>query len=155
MATHSSVLAWRIPGTGEPGGLPSMGTHRVRHDWCDLAVAAVWSLLNIQDYAEKLTENTCESSLQIRGQWKYWALKKFFYWDTFTYLTIYPFKVCHSVVFLEICATISMVSFHHPKRNPIPLNHSFSFSLQPLPQPLATTNLLPVSMGFAYSGHLF
>ena len=41
MATHSSVLAWRIPGTGEPGGLPSMGSHRVRHDWSDLAVAAV------------------------------------------------------------------------------------------------------------------
>ena len=32
MATHSSVLAWRIPGTAEPGGLPSMGTHRVGHD---------------------------------------------------------------------------------------------------------------------------
>ena len=40
MATHSSVLAWRIPGTGEPGGLPSMGSHRVGHDWCDLAAAA-------------------------------------------------------------------------------------------------------------------
>ena len=32
VATHSSVLAWRIPGTGDPGGLPSMGSHRVRHD---------------------------------------------------------------------------------------------------------------------------
>ena len=41
MATHSSALAWRIPGTGEPGGLPSMGSHRVGHDWSDLAVAAV------------------------------------------------------------------------------------------------------------------
>ena len=40
MAAHSSVLAWRIPGTGEPGGLPSMGSHRVRHDWSDLAAAA-------------------------------------------------------------------------------------------------------------------
>ena len=40
MATHSSVLAWRIPGTVEPGGLPSMGSHRVGHDWNDLAVAA-------------------------------------------------------------------------------------------------------------------
>ena len=40
MATHSSVLAWRIPGTGEPGGLPSMGSHRVRHNWSDLAAAA-------------------------------------------------------------------------------------------------------------------
>ena len=40
MATHSSVLAWRIPGTEEPGGLPSMGSHRVRHNWSDLAAAA-------------------------------------------------------------------------------------------------------------------
>ena len=39
MATHSSVLALRIPGTGEPGGLPSMGSHRVGHDWSDLAAA--------------------------------------------------------------------------------------------------------------------
>ena len=43
MATHSSVLAWRIPGTGEPGGLPSMGSHRVGHDWSDLAAAAAAS----------------------------------------------------------------------------------------------------------------
>ena len=42
--THSSVLAWRIPGMGEPGGLPSMGLHRVGHDWSDLAAAAAgWS----------------------------------------------------------------------------------------------------------------
>ena len=40
MATHSNVLAWRIPGTGEPGGLPSTGSHRVGHDWSDLAAAA-------------------------------------------------------------------------------------------------------------------
>ena len=44
MATHSSVLAWRIPGTGEPGGLPSMGSHRVGHDWSDLAAAAAAGL---------------------------------------------------------------------------------------------------------------
>ena len=41
MATHSSVLAQRIPGMGEPGGLLSMGSHRVGHDWSDLAAAAV------------------------------------------------------------------------------------------------------------------
>ena len=40
MATHSSVLAWRIPGTGEPGGLRSMGSHKVGHDWSDSAAAA-------------------------------------------------------------------------------------------------------------------
>ena len=46
MATHSSVLAWRIPGTGEPAGLPSMGLRRVGHDWSDLAnqfYSAKWS----------------------------------------------------------------------------------------------------------------
>ena len=40
MATHSSVLAWRIPGTEEPSGLPSVGLHRVGHDWSNLAAAA-------------------------------------------------------------------------------------------------------------------
>ena len=40
MATHSSVLAWRIPGMGGPHGLPSMGSHRVGHDWGNLAAAA-------------------------------------------------------------------------------------------------------------------
>ena len=40
MAAHPSVLAWRIPGMGEPGGLPSMGSHRVGHDWSVLAAAA-------------------------------------------------------------------------------------------------------------------
>ena len=44
MATHSSVLAWKIPGTGKPGRLPSMGSHRVRHDWSDLAAAATGTI---------------------------------------------------------------------------------------------------------------
>ena len=50
MATHSSVLAWRIPGTEEPGGLPSMGSHRVGHDCSDLAAAAADSILKSRDY---------------------------------------------------------------------------------------------------------
>ena len=56
MATHSSVLAWRIPGTGEAGGLPSMGSHRVGHDGSDLAAAAVGvevnTLLNMSGFKE-------------------------------------------------------------------------------------------------------
>ena len=48
MATHSSVLAWRIPGMEEPGGPPSMGSHRVEHDWSDLADHGIlWFLLTI------------------------------------------------------------------------------------------------------------
>ena len=46
MAAHSSVLAWRIPGTGESGGLPSMGSHRVGHNWSDLAAAAAAAACN-------------------------------------------------------------------------------------------------------------
>ena len=54
VATHSSVLAWRIPGTGEPGGLLSMGSHRVGHNWSDLAAEAAFkislNLLLFSDY---------------------------------------------------------------------------------------------------------
>ena len=49
MATHSSVLVWRIPGMGEPDRLPSMGSHRVRHDWRDLAAAAADGVLKSRD----------------------------------------------------------------------------------------------------------
>ena len=44
MASHSSILAWRIPGPEEPGGLPSMGSHSVGHDWRDLAAAAAYKV---------------------------------------------------------------------------------------------------------------
>ena len=58
MATHSSVLAWRIPGTEEPGGLPSMESHRVGHDWSDLAAeaAATEHLLSAKYYAKFFTD---------------------------------------------------------------------------------------------------
>ena len=59
MATHSSVLAWRIPGTGEPGGLPSMGSHRVRHNWSDLTAAA--AAMNILLYPWYPQENIRET----------------------------------------------------------------------------------------------
>ena len=49
MTPHSSVLAWRIPGTGEPAGLPSMGSQRVRHDWSDLVAAATVLLVTYKN----------------------------------------------------------------------------------------------------------
>ena len=55
MATHSSVLVWRIPGMGEPGGLLSMGSHRVWHNWSDLAEAA--SSLNIMVFLKLIYFN--------------------------------------------------------------------------------------------------
>ena len=57
MATHSSVLAWRIPGMGEPGGLPSVGSHRVGHDCSDLAAAAAAGLS--VDLISKLAHTYC------------------------------------------------------------------------------------------------
>ena len=56
MATHSSVLAWRIPGTGEPGGLQSMGSHRVGHDWSDLTAAATFLGRNSKRSSSSWTE---------------------------------------------------------------------------------------------------
>ena len=56
MATYSSVLAWRIPGMEEPGGLPPMGSHRVRHDSSDLAAAAATMTL----YARQQKRHRCE-----------------------------------------------------------------------------------------------
>ena len=52
MATHSSVLAWRIPGMGELGGLPSVGSHKVGHDWSDLAAVATAKSFSIFGYKE-------------------------------------------------------------------------------------------------------
>ena len=65
MATHSSVLAWRIPGMGEPGGLPSMGSYRVGHDWSDLAAVAAKSWKSKKLWKTKISrtpsrnENLC------------------------------------------------------------------------------------------------
>ena len=61
MATHSSVLAWRIPGTEEPGGLPSMGSHRLRHNWSDFAAAAGHILINLTfPVAHQIYREVCE-----------------------------------------------------------------------------------------------
>ena len=75
MATHSSVLAWRIPGTGEPGGLPSVGSHRVGHNWCDLAAAAAaaWAyyilFAFLQNQALFITSFLWENEFGIANNW--------------------------------------------------------------------------------------
>ena len=69
MATHSSVLAWRIPGAGEPDGLPSMGSCRVGHDWSDLAAVAAYIYIYI--YAHTHTNTYTEGEEGVRG-WDGW-----------------------------------------------------------------------------------
>ena len=71
VATHSSVLAWRIPGTGEPGGLLSMGLHRVGHDWSDLAVAVAACVYGFSRGHVWMWELDCEEG---------WALKNWCFW---------------------------------------------------------------------------
>ena len=71
MATHSSVLAWRMPGTGEPGELPSVGSHRVRHNWSTLAAAAAsWKsgLIN-RFFVSTVFFSIVLSSLPLSTQW--------------------------------------------------------------------------------------
>ena len=67
MATHSGTLAWRIPGTAEPGGLPSMGPHRVGHDWSDLAAAAATSTWNTSSMYFKI--KALASYTHMHTQW--------------------------------------------------------------------------------------
>ena len=63
MATHSSVLTWRIPGTGELGGLPSMGSHRVGHYWSDLAAAAEYLVVVLRHNGIKIQMSHFQNSI--------------------------------------------------------------------------------------------
>ena len=66
MATHSDFLAWRIPETGEPGGLPSMGSHRVGQEWSDLAAAAAAKKSEIGSEKQKKERQTINSKINGR-----------------------------------------------------------------------------------------
>ena len=67
IATHPSVLAWRIPGTGEPGGLPSIGLHRVGHSKSDLAAARVFSLVETTSFQERAGRTSNDENRDVQG----------------------------------------------------------------------------------------
>ena len=71
MATHSSVLAWRISGTGKPGGLPSMGSHRVGHDLSHLAAGSAAS----EEYGQLLREQVLGKAGGEAGMGRAWGLE--------------------------------------------------------------------------------
>ena len=73
MATHSSVLVWRLPGMGEPGGLLSLGSNRVRHDWSDLAAAAA-----VKAMVFPVVMYGCESWTIKKAEW--WRIDAFELW---------------------------------------------------------------------------
>ena len=66
MATHSSTLAWKMPWTAEPGGLPSMGSLRVGHNWSDLAAAAAVTLVL---HRETKAQKQLVPALQVLVDW--------------------------------------------------------------------------------------
>ena len=72
MATHSSVLAWRIPGTGEPDGLPSLGSHRVGHDWRDLVATVAAAAASVFKQAANPILSSClpKGNLKCLAEWE-------------------------------------------------------------------------------------
>ena len=112
MAPHSSTHAWKIPWTGEPGRLLSMGSHRVGHDWSDLAsvAAAVWSPFSPRDSQEsssipqfKSINSSVLSFIQgptLTSMYDYWKNQSFYYmdlcWQRDTSAFQYAVYVCQS-----------------------------------------------------------
>ena len=107
MATHSSVLAWRIPGTGEPCGLPSMGSHRVGHDWSFLAAATAASAYFSITSSGVIPPNLCTEIhiiycklLFICITFRALCVHIFFLWNMiflrheFHYRVVKNFKIC-------------------------------------------------------------
>ena len=103
MATHSSVLAWRIPGTGEPGGLQSLGSHRVRHDWSDLAAAVpvLGAYLQLYDFLRDWSLDHYVMSFLISYNLLYF--KVYFVWYE---------DCCSSFLLLSICMECIFPSSH-------------------------------------------
>ena len=101
MATHSSVHAWRIPGMGEPGGLPSMRSHRVGHNWSNLAAAAP-AAVGMWDPSLPTRDRTYTPSFGKRS---------LNYWQARVYIYIYIFFLAR-VVFIVLHLTCgSMTHF--------------------------------------------
>ena len=92
MATHSSVLAWRIPGTADPGGLPSMGSHKFGHDWSDTAAAAAaaqhWGIFLLLGFFSPLY--TFLFTNLLSGKFGFPCIPKLFGLHSVTFCHMYP-----------------------------------------------------------------
>ena len=110
MATHSSILAWRIPGTGEPGGLLSMGSHRVGHDWSDLAAVAA-----------ARNQKTWQSSIFLEPSLEAMMHKSDRFWIMFC------MALWERPYFFLVCLSTSLL--HAPVTKDFPKEKSFPFSL--------------------------
>ena len=136
MATHSSVLAWRIPGTGEPGGLPrSTGSHRVGHDWSDLAVVVVvWKHQPVQSLSHVWLCNSMDCSIPGFPVLHGWVCANSCPLSQWCLLTL-----SSSVAPLSSCPQ----SF--PASGSFPMSQFFPSSGQSI-KPLASASVLPMSI---------
>ena len=141
MATHSSVLAWRIPGMGKPSGMLSMGLHRVGHDWSDIAAASQWYIERAIGESEKfhsffhflvLLPQSPFPSLCGRGLFL-WPVVNYLHSKCCSWIPCSQLRIC-----LWACNLANMGSFipvnwkskHIFYRNPIPID---PHSCYPLP----------------------
>ena len=116
MAPHSSVLAWRIPGVGEPGGLPSMGSHRVGHDCSDLAAAAADSIFKSRDITLPKKGPSSQGYGFSRGHvWMWeldceesWAPKNWCFWTVVLEKTLESSLDCNQSILKEISPGCSL-----------------------------------------------
>ena len=103
MATHSSILAWRIPGTGKPGGLPSMGSHRVGHDWSDLEKKMISSVEHLFTYLLAISMSSLEKCLF--GDSVHFLI--FSYWAAWTVCKFWRLIPCQCIVFSYFSHSVS------------------------------------------------
>ena len=105
MATYSSILAWKIPWTEEPGGLPSMGSQRVRHDWATehIHITGNTQVFSHADLSTKWEDSIIQNHLYITNTSSYFALKTYF----LEYYSQNLYKACYSNILAFICKNIS------------------------------------------------
>ena len=143
MATHSSVLAWRISGTGEPGGQPSMGSHRVGHDWSDLAGSP---------FILRILSDMCNCGKERDG--KYSSFCEYLY--TYLVFSIESQKSQHNL--RHTWGRPSLLPFHHcpaPSPEQGARQHTDTFSLSLGPEwPTGVRLLVPILTIWVTSGKL-
>ena len=112
MATHSSVLAWRIPGTEEPGRRPSMGSQRVRHDWSNLAAAAeLYIQMTFKLLYSVLTLKLSLSKCSVDYPPQTWSSSAISSHKMSSFVQLFRKKTCSYVLLYHIWYWWSLISF--------------------------------------------